>query len=49
MILTQEPYAVRQITQVGDQVFALCSENNKVMVMKHNPHLKAQQNLYAQA
>lgn len=49
MILTQEPFAVRQVTQVGESVFALCSESNKVSIMQHNPALKAQQNLQAQA
>lgn len=41
MILTNEPYAVRQVTQVGEQTFALCQENNKVQILRHNPQLKA--------
>ena len=37
MILTNEPLSTRQVTQVGDAVFALCTENNKVKVVRHNP------------
>ena len=49
MILTGEPYSVRQVTQVGEQSFAYCTENNKVQIVRHNPELKAAQNLQAQA
>ena len=42
MILTQEAYSVRYVTQVGIETFALCSENNKVQIYKHDPQLKAQ-------
>ena len=37
MILTQEAYSVRQVTQVGIETFAICSENNKVQIYKHDP------------
>ena len=47
MILTNAPFAVRQVTQVGESTFALCQENNKVQVLRHNPQLKAQANLQA--
>ena len=30
IVLTNEPFVVRQITKVGAQTFALSSENNKV-------------------
>ena len=49
MMLTQEPFAIRQVAQVGENTFALCQENNKVSLMQHNPQLKAQQNLQATA
>ena len=37
MILTQEAYSVRQVTQVGLDTFAICTENNKVQIYKHDP------------
>ena len=37
MILTQESYSVREVTQVGIETFALCTENNKVQIYKHDP------------
>ena len=49
MILTHEGFAVRQMTQVGANTFAYCQENNTVKILQHDPQLKAQANLQAQA
>jgi hypothetical protein len=40
IIMTKEPYVVRQVTKTGERTFALTTENNKLHVMIHKPELK---------
>jgi hypothetical protein len=40
IVLTKEPFEVRQVTKVGAQTFAIATENNKVHVVIHKPELK---------
>ena len=49
MILTNVPLSVRQVAHVGESTFAICQEDNRVKVLRHNPQLKAEANLQAQA
>jgi hypothetical protein len=37
IVLTNEPYDVRQIRKVGEKTFAVATENNKVQVYLHEP------------
>lgn len=48
IILTNEPFVVRQITKVGAQTFAFSTENNKVQVVIHKPELRESAKLKAQ-
>ena len=48
IVITKEPYVVRQMTKVGPQTFALSTENSKVQVVIHKPELKSSGKLKAQ-
>ena len=40
MILTEEPFQIRQMKKIGDGgIFALCSEADTLQIVKHDPQL----------
>jgi len=48
MILTGEPFVVRDVVQVRNDIMASCTEGNKVQVWHHNPESKQLAELHAQ-
>ena len=40
MILTGEPFVVRDTVQISGDIVANCTEGNKVQVWRHNPESK---------
>ena len=49
MILTEEPFVVRDIKMVSNSVFGLCTEGNKIQSWQYDEQYKQQQMFLAQS